>query len=195
MKVLVKTISEVEYLEQEAVATTKSEYHHGEIVNMAGAREEHNLIVANAIVELGICLKGKHCKIYPSDMPLKLAQCNKYVYPDVMVVCDKADLEQLSKKGLKALLNPTVIIEVLSENTALYDKVEKKRCYQMLASLQQYVMIDSTQVALTHYIRTSGGQWMVETLQSLEESVQIGDCFIKLADLYAQISFEDEPEN
>jgi Uma2 family endonuclease len=192
MRFLVKTTSEIEYLEQEVQASIKSEYHNGEILNMAGAKEEHNLIITNLVGELYICLKGKNCKIYPSDMLLKLEQCKKYVYPDVMIVCGKAHIERLSEKGSDVLLNPQIVIEVLSASTASYDKVEKKRCYQMVDTLQQYIMIDSTQTEVTSYTRTPEGDWIVEILQNKKESIQIGDCLIPLADLYAQVNFENE---
>ncbi|TAE18556.1 MAG: Uma2 family endonuclease [Bacteroidetes bacterium] len=190
MRILVQQFPELAYLEQELNAPLKSEYHNGEILNMAGAKEEHNLIVANIIVELGICLKGKNCKIYPSDMLLKLEQCKKYVYPDVMVVCQTAEIERKSEKGADTLLNPSIVIEVLSPSTALYDKVEKKRCYQMLDCLQQYVMIDSAKIEVTSYTRTAEG-WLLEILQDLTESIQIGECLIQLHDLYAQVVFEE----
>lgn len=188
---LIKTFPELAYLEQEVNASVKSEYHNGEILNMAGAKEEHNLIVSNLVGELYLCLKGKNCKIYPSDMLVKLEQCKKYVYPDVIVVCQKAEIERKSEKGADVLLNPTIVIEVLSPSTAVYDKVEKKRCYQMLDSLQQYVMIDSAKVEVTSYTRTPEGDWLLEILENIAERIQIGNCLVKIEDLYSQVVFED----
>ncbi len=190
MKTLLKNTQELDYLIQETTASVKSEYHNGEILNMAGAKENHNLIVTNIVGELYACLKGKKCKIYPSDMLLKLEQCKKYVYPDVMVVCKEAEIEKKTTQGAEVLLNPQIIIEVLSESTASYDKVEKKRCYQMLDSLNQYVMIDSTQIEVISYTRTPEGDWLLEILKDTEDKIQIGDCLVALADLYALVDLE-----
>ncbi len=194
MQTLVKTISEIHYLEQEAQEATKHEYHNGEILSMAGATEEHNLIVSNIVGELYICLKGKKCKIYPSDLLLKLEQCKKYVYPDVMVVCEEAQIERKTAQSADVLLNPSIVIEVLSKSTAFYDKAEKKRCYQMLPSLEQYVMIDSQKIEVISYRRTPENDWILEILNKLSDNLQIGDCLVKLADMYAQVNWEESTE-
>jgi Uma2 family endonuclease len=188
MQWLLKTIPELSYLEQESTAPIKSEYHNGEILNMAGASEAHNLLVTNVLGELYACLKVKNCKLYPSDMLLKLEQCKKYVYPDVMLVCESAEIERKSENSAEVVLNPTIVIEVLSPSTASYDKTEKKRCYQMLDSLRQYVMIDSTQTEVISYKRTPEGDWLLEILQNRSEAILIGDWLIKLADLYANVA-------
>ncbi len=189
MQTLVKTVLETQFLEQEANADAKHEYHNGEVVSMAGATEEHNLIVSNLLGELYLCLKGKGCKIYPSDMLTKLAQCKKYVYSDIMLVCETAQIERKTEKSADVLLNPNIVVEVLSESTAFYEKTEKKRCYQMLPSLEQYVMIDSTQIEVTSYKRTPENDWILEVLKDLPDHLQIGECTIKLADMYAQIQW------
>lgn len=192
MQILVKTIPEIQYLEQEAQTTVKHEYHNGEIVAKAGATEAHNLMVANLLGELYICLKGTLCKIYPSDMLLKLEQCKKYVYPDVMIVCQPTQIECKTDNSAEVLLNPTIVIEVLSVNTSFYDKGEKKRCYQMLPSLEQYVMLDSSQEEVISYKRTPENDWMVEILKDHTDSLLIGNCQVKLADMYAQVKWEEK---
>lgn len=190
MQVLLKKISICDYLEQELQAETKSEFHDGEVVAMTGASKNHNLILINLIGELYAFLKGTNCKIYPSDMLLKLEQCQKYVYPDLMIVCEESQTEQQTEKGLPALLNSEVIIEILSESTAHYDRTEKRRCYFMLDSLQQYVMIDSEKMEVTSYTRTQENDWLVNTFKSITEKVKIKDCQIQLSQLYGKISFD-----
>ncbi|NJL15003.1 MAG: Uma2 family endonuclease [Microscillaceae bacterium] len=194
MQTLVKTIAEIQYLEQEAQEDSKHEYHNGEILSMAGATEEHNLIVSNIVGELYICLKGRKCKIYPSDLLLKLAQCKKYVYPDVMLVCEEAQIERKTAQSADVLLNPDIVIEVLSESTAFYDQNEKKRCYQMLPSLAQYVMIDSRKIEVISYQRTPENDWILDLLNERSDRLQIGDCWVSLADMYAQVTWEENKD-
>lgn len=189
MQVLLKKISVYDYLEQELQAEIKSEFHDGEVVAMAGASENHNLILTNIIIALGNCL-DENCKIYPSDMLLKLEQCQKYVYPDLMIVCEESQTEQQTEKGLPALLNPEIIVEILSESTANYDRTEKRRCYFMLDSLQQYVMIDSEKMEATSYIRTQDNDWLVDTFKSIIEKVKIKDCQVQLSQVYGKITFD-----
>ncbi|MFN3317053.1 MAG: Uma2 family endonuclease, partial [Raineya sp.] len=126
MELLTK-ISVEEYLEQEAKAEHKSEYHAGETKAMAGASRNHNVLVANIITILNNCLKEKSCLVLPSDMLVKLPDCEKYVYPDLIIVCGEEKYEK--HRGLDVLLNPTIVIEVLSESTANYDSNEKMECY------------------------------------------------------------------
>jgi Uma2 family endonuclease len=142
MQTLTK-ISVEEYLQNEAKAEFKSEYHAGEVVAMAGAQFIHNQIVANLIIEIGTCLKAKNCQILPSDMLLKIPECEKFVYPDISIICGEVQMDELKHFGLDVLLNPRVIIEVLSDSTSVYDQTEKRRCYFTLPSLAQYVLVGS----------------------------------------------------
>jgi Uma2 family endonuclease len=184
MQVLTNTITPENYLELEAQADHKSEYHAGEIVAMAGAQEPHNRIVSNIVGELYACLKGKMCQVYPSDLLLKLPECDKYVYADITVVCEKVELDTVKHKGLDVLLNPQIVIEVLSESTASYDHTEKMRCYLLLSSLKQYVLVDSTKVDVVTYTRTPENDWLMHTETDATASVQIGECLITLEDIY-----------
>ncbi|WP_250630289.1 Uma2 family endonuclease [Rhodoflexus caldus] len=184
MEIQTAPISPEAYLAQEAQADFKSEYHAGQTVAMAGAQEPHNRIVSNILGELYACLKGKKCQVYPSDLLIKLPQCDKYVYADITVVCDKVVLENLPQKGLDVLLNPHIVIEVLSESTAVYDRTDKLKCYLKLASLKQYVLVDSTQTEVVTYTRTDTNDWLMHTETDISAQVQIGDCLIALADIY-----------
>lgn len=189
MQILIEKITEVDFLTQEVFAAHKSEYHDGEVLAMAGASENHNLIVSNVLVALGICLKGKKCKIYPSDMLLHLAQCRKFVYPDLTLVCQEAEVEKNEKGQAEYLRNPEVVIEVLSKSTGFYDKNEKRRCYFMLDSLEQYIMVDSEKKEVISYTRTPKNNWLMDTLGKDEEKVKIKDCEVSLEDIYEQVVF------
>ena len=126
-------VSPQEYLVIEREATYKSEYFNGEMFAMAGAsRRWHNLLVTNIVGEIRQQLKGRQCNIYANDMRVRIPSTGLYTYPDVIVVCGE---EQFEDDELDTLLNPTLIIEVLSKSTAGYDKGEKFAHYRQLDSL------------------------------------------------------------
>ncbi|SFF28494.1 Uma2 family endonuclease [Thermoflexibacter ruber] len=189
-----KTLTHIsidDYLLQESQAEYKSEYHAGEIVAMAGAREPHNAIVSNLIILLGQCLwKGK-CRVYPSDLLISLPECEKFVYADVSIVCEKVALGE-QRYGIDVLLNPTVVIEVLSESTELYDRVEKFACYKTLKSMQQYVLVDSRKVLIETFTRTAENDWLLKSISDKGKKVKIGECEILVEDIYHHVVFEKE---
>ena len=182
METLTK-VSEEEYLLLESQATFKSEYHAGEIVAMAGAQRNHNLVIANLMFLLGLCLRRK-CRIFPSDMLLKLPECEKYVYPDVMIACGEEKLE--IRKGIDVLLNPTIVIEVLSVTTAHYDRDEKLRCYLTLESLKECWLIDSEKAEIISYKRSlnNNDEWIMYINKNINEKIKIGECEIDIQELY-----------
>jgi len=181
METLVK-ISPQEYFEQLAKSEVKLEYHAGEVVAMAGASENHNLIVVNLINELANCLKYKNCKVYPSDMLLKLPICEKYVFPDITIVCGEVQKEK--HRGLDVLLNPTIIVEVLSASTVAYDSHEKMERYFTLESLQEYWLVDSESVSVKSYKRTTENDWILHLSKNPDEVLKIGECEVLLKDIY-----------
>jgi Uma2 family endonuclease len=185
----ISKISVEEYLAQEAVALYKSEYHAGEIIAMAGARLAHNQMVSNLIGELHYCLKNKNCSVLPSDILVQLLECDKFVYPDITIVCGKVELGE-RRFGVDVLLNPTVIIEVLSESTELYDRSDKFRCYKTLPSVQQYVLVDSNKISVDSYERTPDNFWLLKSEEDEEKEIRIGDCNILLKDIYRKVGFE-----
>jgi len=186
MQTLTK-ISVEEYLAQEKQAERKSEYHRGEIVAMAGASKNHNIIVNNLLFLINRCLWGKNCLVYPSDMLLKLEKCQKYVYPDIMIVCE--DEQNETHQGLDVLLNPVVIIEVLSESTSKYDRSEKMSCYLELESLKEYIMVDSESLHISSYTQ-NGENWLFRILKDIQSKIKIHDCEMKLEDIYRNVRFE-----
>ncbi|MDM8517752.1 Uma2 family endonuclease, partial [Desulfobacterales bacterium HSG16] len=129
--------SEKEY-PKKRTSNAKREYFDGEIFAMAKASRRHNLIVANVIISLGSQLKNKPCCVYPSDMMLKIEKTGLNTCPDVMVVCNE---EKFTNEKQQTLLNPDVIIEVLSDSTEQYDRGEKFKQYRQLESLREYIII------------------------------------------------------
>jgi Uma2 family endonuclease len=178
-------ISEDEYLKQERNASNKSEYYNGEVFAMAGATKEHNKIVASIIIALGLHLKGKNCSIFPSDIRVHNNSDSLYTYPDVTVVCDK---EEYLDDKFDTLLNPTIIFEVLSPATEDYDWGTKFKLYRSIPSLQNYVLVSSTEYAAEVYTR-SGDTWILTTAKSTSEHIHLSaiNYDLGLSDIYAQI--------
>lgn len=150
-----------EYLEQDRQAAIKSEYLAGEVLAMAGASEAHNLIVANVITELRTQLKKRLCKVYPGDLRVKVSQTGLYTYPDMTVVCGESQFDDQH-----TLLNPTLIVEVLSPDTADYDRGGKFTHYRKLPSLQEYVLIAQDTPHIEHYVRQNGNQWLLSETEN-----------------------------
>ena len=129
-------VTREEYFDLLAKSDVKLEYHSGEVVAMAGAQPAHNIISANLIIEFGYCLKGKGCVIFTSDQLIKVEECQKYSFPDLVIVCKKPIYEK-SPQGTDALENPEIIIEVLSDSTESYDRLEKFDCYKTIPSFRE----------------------------------------------------------
>ena len=179
-----------EYLARERKALTKSEYRNGRIYAMPGASRAHNLIVANTLVEIHLQLRNRSCEVYPSDMRVKVSTAGLYTYPDVVVVCDEP---QFDDTHFDILLNPTVLIEVLSPSTAAYDRGEKFASYQKLDSLCEYVLVSQDRVRVEHYLRQDQ-KWNLTEFRSLDnvfQLVSIG-CELSLQAIYAKVQFSQK---
>lgn len=153
-----------EYIVAERKATLKSEYLSGEIVAMSGASDTHNLITMNTSMGLYNQLIERGCRVYASDMRVGISAGVSYFYPDIAVIYDKPRFED---DVFDTLINPQVVIEVLSDSTANYDRGEKFRRYRQLESLQEYLLISQDQVLVEHYLR-QGKQWVLSEFSALE---------------------------
>ena len=174
------------YLAIERQATCKSEYVAGEMFAMAGASRRHNLIVANVIRILGNQLLESPCNVYPSDMRLKIRRTGRYTYPDVVVACAE---EQFEDEHRDTLLNPVVIIEVLSESTEAYDRGKKFEQYQYIESLVEYILIAQDHQSVECYVRQDQRTWTYSVFQSLEDIVSVSTiaCQLVLQDVYVEV--------
>jgi Uma2 family endonuclease len=171
-----------EYLAWERTQPEKHAYYRGEVFAMAGASEEHNLLVFNIITILGVALRDRPCRAYPSDMRLRVAAASLYTYPDVMVVCGKRELDE------DTLLNPQVIFEVLSPSTEAYDRGQKFHHYQTIPSFKQYVLVSQHEVHVDHFAKQPDGSWLMRSLgpgQSIDLS-SVG-CSLPLDDVYLKV--------
>lgn len=184
------SISVEDYLMNEATAEQKSEYDAGEVRMMSGASWNHNVIVSRLIAKLTQCLEKKGCLVLPSDLLVHIPECEKFVYPDVTVVCDKPQLKKHPNSNLDALLNPTIIVEVLSESTQLRDRTEKFDCYKKMSSLKEYVLVDSKKKQIEIYHRQANG-WLLNTANEKGDTIDIMGCNIALEDVYYGVEFEE----
>ena len=186
MTAIAKTlVSEEAYLEEERKALNKSEYYKGEIFAMAGASSLHNSIVSALIGELYGFLKGKSCKVFPSDLRVHNSDNTLYTYPDVTIVCGKG--EYLDNE-LDTLINPTVIIEVLSPSTENYDRGTKFKLYRSIPSLKNYILVSSTEYAAEVFTRKDNDEWLLNTTKEKNGHIHISaiNYDLLLSDIYAQ---------
>ncbi len=145
-----------EYLEMEAAATEKHEYYKGEIFAMSGVKRTHDVIVTNLSREVGNKLKDKPCQTFSSDMRIHIPANTLFTYPDLSIVCGK---EEFLNDDDWNLLNPTVIVEVLSPSTRSYDRGDKFKLYRDIRGLKQYILIDTEKVSIEVWSVNTSGRW------------------------------------
>ena len=174
-----------EYLAFERKATTKHEYLNGQIVAMSGASFAHNFITVNIATSLNIQLMEGECRVATSDMRVKVTQIDSYFYPDVVVVCGEPRAED---DTFDTLLNPTLIVEVLSPSTEGYDRREKFEHYQQIASLKDYILISQDEVHVEYYYRQEN-EWLQTEFVELEDVLSLLsiDCELRLSDIYRRV--------
>lgn len=181
-------ISPDEYLRMERKAEFRSEYLNGEIFAMVGASREHNLIVANITREITQQLKGKPREMYPTDMRVRIPATGLYTYPDVVVVCDEPLFED---EQVDTLLNPTLIMEVLSQSTESYDRGKKFRHYQTVGSLLEYLLVAQDEYRIEQFVKQPDGHWLYSDARSSEGSVELVSiqCVLMLKEVYDKVAF------
>jgi Uma2 family endonuclease len=178
-----------EYLTVERQNEYKSEYIDGEMVAMVGASRRHNIIGVNITRELSQQLRGGPCEIYANDMRVKIASRREYAYtyPDVVVVCGEPQFED---GHLDTLLNPTALIEVLSESTERYDRGKKFSFYRTIETLAEYVLVAQDEHRVEQYTKQPDGRWMLSDHRSLEDVVELASvqCTLALREVYEKVS-------
>lgn len=154
-------MSRAEFLAWESEQVEKHEYLHGEIFAMVGARQVHVIVALNLATLLKEHLRGSACRAFISDMQLEIAAAEAVFYPDVFVSCHPDDLA-----ADRVLHHPKVIIEVLSDSTAGYDRGRKFALYRTIETLQEYVLIDPDLRTVEIFRRTASGDWLFATHDS-----------------------------
>jgi len=180
-----------EYLERELQSEEKNEYFNGEVFAMAHATPRHAWIVTNIVVELGQQLKTKPCRVSSSDLRLRVTPTGLYTYPDVMVVCGNVEFAADQKD---TVLNPVVIVEVLSKSTQDYDRGQKFAHYRRLASLSDYLTVAQDKPRIDHWTRQSEHSWLLVEFFDLQQTISLPsiNCNLPQAEVYDKIEW-DEP--
>jgi Uma2 family endonuclease len=183
-----------QYLAIERKAAFKSEFYNGEMFAMAGASREHNRVKENLIGELYARLKGGPCQSYSSDQRLKVSRTGLYTYPDIVIVCGEPQFEDAE---VDTLLNPQVIIEVLSDSTEKYDRGKKARHYQQIASLREYVLVAQDEPVIERFVRQPDESWAKTFVEGLDREFAFATVSVRvpLADVYAGVTFPTAGES
>lgn len=187
-----KLLTAAEYLARERQAEIKSEFYRGEMFAMSGASRQHNLIAGKIVTALNNLLADRNCEVYPSDMRVKVSPTGLYTYPDVSVACDQPQFEDAETD---TLLNPLVIVEVLSKSTEAYDRGPKFEQYRQIQSLQEYLLVAQDRVHVELFQRQPDGSWLLREFSALSDHVELNSvsCQLPLADVYHKVTM-DNPE-
>jgi Uma2 family endonuclease len=183
-------MTETEYLAFERQSEIKHEYIDGEVFAMAGATWNHNMICTYTSAALIAALSGKPCQVSSADMRVKAGK--NYVYPDILVVCGEPELEI---NEFDNLLNPTLIIEVLSPSTELYDRSKKFDLYRAIDSLQEYLLISQDKPRIERFLRQND-VWVYTDVKGRNSSIALPsiNCTLSLSSVYEKITFNDESD-
>lgn len=180
-----------DYLEFERNSDIKHEYFDGEIFAMSGAKRNHNKITTNLSGLVWQHLKGKNCENYSNDMRVFVPETGLYTYPDLVVVCGEP---QFQDDVFDTLLNPILLIEVLSESTESYDRGKKFQHYRSIESLQEYVLVAQDEARIEKYVRHGDGFWLLSEAVGFNSEIAFSsiECVIKLNEVYDKIDFSVE---
>lgn len=175
-----------EYLELERKSEIRHEYIDGEIFEMAGANKRHNQISANLMRLLGNQILERDCNVYASDMRVKITSTGKYTYPDIVGICDKEEFED---ERDDTLLNPMLLIEILSESTEAYDRGTKFEFYQTIESFNEYILITQEPVRVEQFVRQDKNTWTYFEFRSPEDIIELNsiNCELLLQDIYYKV--------
>ena len=182
-----------EYLSMERAASEKHEFAFGEIYAMSGASARHVEIVGNIASELRNHLRHRPCRVYSTDLRLCVDADQRYTYPDVVVVCSQP---RFLDGELDTILNPDLIVEVLSESTRNYDRGDKFQQYRGIPSFREYLLVDQAKAHVERYAKQNDGTWSLWETDSLNEVVHLESIKVTLplSEIYFKIDFETTGE-
>ncbi|MGI8495701.1 MAG: Uma2 family endonuclease [Pyrinomonadaceae bacterium] len=175
-----------EYLAFERKSEFRHEYYRGEIFQMSGASREHNLIVFNLARQISSQLRGKNCEGYANDMRVFTPITGLYTYPDLTVVCGEPEFADAE---FDTLLNPVILIEVLSPSTADYDRGKKFWNYQSIETLREYLLIAQDEIKIEHLIKLANGRWDVREYSLPDAKIELSSIGIglEISEIYEKI--------
>ena len=179
-----------DYFELEKSKNEKFEFWKGQVWSMSGASFKHNVIVSNLNIEIGLQLREKNCSVFPSDMRIKVPVRPPYRYPDLTALCGKAEIENV--KGLDLLVNPQLIIEVLSESTEGFDRGDKFSFYKSIESFSEYLLIAQHRPHVSQFVKHGDGFWMHTEYNELNEDIEFDSvpCKLILSSIYRDVDFQ-----
>ena len=181
------------YLELEYAADYKSEYLSGQIFAMAGASPRHVTITVNVASELRSQMRGRPCQTFSSDLRVRVSATGLFTYPDVVAVCGELRFDELDEN---ALINPAVIVEVLSKSTETYDRGEKFIHYRKIGAMTDYILISQETARVEHFVRQPDNQWLLSEADTLQDRIILSSigCELALAEIYEKVAFPSERE-
>jgi Uma2 family endonuclease len=192
MSAVTKTLlTEAEYLRRERAASFRSEFHRGEMFAMAGASFKHTMAKDNFARAIGNRLAGGTCRALTSDMRVKIPRTGLFTYPDIVAYCGQPELLDAE---LDTLLNPVLIVEVLSESTAAYDRGKKFEHYQAIPTLAEYVLVAQDRPWCEVFLRQPGGSWRYTPVEGLGAVLALDSVGVQvpLAEIYSGVDFDPE---
>ncbi|RRR71281.1 MAG: Uma2 family endonuclease [Candidatus Viridilinea halotolerans] len=183
------TVSVEAYLAAERSGRERHEYYAGAIYAMAGGSARHNRLAGSTYAALYAQLRQRDCNVYPSDMRVKSATTGLYTYPDITVVCGAEAFEDASED---TLLNPSIIIEILSPSTETYDRGKKFQHYRTIVSLREYLLIAQDAYQIEQFVRQSGDTWLFAEVRGRDAQLVLPSlqCTLSLAEIYEKVRLE-----
>lgn len=178
-----------EYLAAERLSESRSEYLDGVVCPMPGANFKHIQIVSNITIELGLQLRARPCRVLPIDLKVRLPDSRKFFYPDLSVVCGEP---QFHDERRDIILNPLLIVEVLSKSTEAFDRGAKFQAYQTIESLKEYVLVAQDKPFVEQFVRQADGKWTYTSVAGLEGSLSLPsvECTLNLSAVYDKVDFD-----
>ncbi|MGI8494057.1 MAG: Uma2 family endonuclease [Pyrinomonadaceae bacterium] len=180
-----------EYLELDHESEEKIEFWDGHIFTLAGASVNHNQIQINLILSLGNKLRGKGCRIFPSDMRVKVPDYPPYRHPDLSALCGEAEFEKIGNQEL--FVNPQLVVEILSDSTAVFDRGYKFTYYKSIESFTEYVLIAPDRPHISQFVKQDANGWLNREFNDINDSFHLSslDCGANLREIYQDVVFPD----
>lgn len=179
-----------EYLELDRTSEERLEFWDGEVFCMSGGSLKHERIIRNMLIYLTAKIGGRGCEAFTSNTRIKVPSAPPYRYADLSVICGKVESEEIG--GVDALVNPQFIVEVLSDSTEAYDRVDKFTHYKSIPTLREYLLVAQHRPHVTHLFKEEDGKWIHTEANDLESSVRLHslDCELPLSEIYLGVTFD-----
>ena len=180
-----------EYLELDHQSEEKIEFWDGHIFTLAGASTSHNRIQRNTMFALQLKLRGRRCEVFPSDMRVNVPAYPPYRYPDLTALCGQPVIATVGKQDL--LVNPQLIVEILSDSTAEFDRCYKFTYYKSIESFTEYILIAQDRPHVSQFVKQGENDWLNHEFNDLEDKFYLTslDCELDLLELYQDVEFPE----